>query len=435
VLVGAWQVLSHGLCAEDAWVNIMSASPIPSKDPSLAWDKFPRPFTKSGKTTASCVTVLDCLQGLELAKALGWFGSRGHQGLDIAEWEFMRHKFDASWVIPGEVLAMANPWETAKNPAFPGLLKTAADKSEGLSTSPKFRPLASPTSIKQRVQSDANSICSGSTDADGFDSSDDSYYTIDSGDVVDDCEYKINTVRGTIGIRARNSSLIVDIDNDDCFDDGKLQLVGLDDDDDSGFGADHTPPVTYDSEKSQAVIQMCAKSTRVGRLMRSDYASFFLQERIGKIFRLNFMYESPAQDGYLRAFRGMGIHMFECAFTDGGNPSKKIVNSFLEECRMSKESNQPIAVHCMAGLGRTGVLLGTYAAEFHNMPGTAFHGWIRMCRPGSIQTEEQELFLRRMVAPRKKSTSTMRTSSSGSSVTGFLKKVASIGSTLSFGSN
>ena len=41
-------------------------------------------------------------------------------------------------------------------------------------------------------------------------------------------------------------------------------------------------------------------------------------------------------------------------------------------------------MHCKAGLGRTGTLIGIYAMKHYRFPATDFIGWIRICRPGSI---------------------------------------------------
>lgn len=48
-----------------------------------------------------------------------------------------------------------------------------------------------------------------------------------------------------------------------------------------------------------------------------------------------------------------------------------------------------VAVHCKAGLGRTGCLIGAYAMKHYNFEPKAFTGWIRVVRPGSILGPQQ----------------------------------------------
>jgi cell division cycle 14 len=48
-----------------------------------------------------------------------------------------------------------------------------------------------------------------------------------------------------------------------------------------------------------------------------------------------------------------------------------------------------MAIHCKAGLGRTGTLIGLYAMKHYKFPASAFIGWIRIARPGSILGPQQ----------------------------------------------
>jgi len=80
-------------------------------------------------------------------------------------------------------------------------------------------------------------------------------------------------------------------------------------------------------------------------------------------------------------FVNNGIQHTDLFFIDGSTPPDNIVKDFLN---IAEHEPGAMAIHCKAGLGRTGTLIGLYAMKHFKFPAAAFIGWIRIARPGSI---------------------------------------------------
>lgn len=89
-------------------------------------------------------------------------------------------------------------------------------------------------------------------------------------------------------------------------------------------------------------------------------------------------------------FTDNGIGHTDLFFIDGSVPPRNIVDDFI---RISENERGAVAVHCKAGLGRTGCLIGCYVMKHFKFPAAYFIGWIRIARPGSILGPQQHFLI------------------------------------------
>ncbi|XP_019743927.1 dual specificity protein phosphatase CDC14B isoform X5 [Hippocampus comes] len=110
------------------------------------------------------------------------------------------------------------------------------------------------------------------------------------------------------------------------------------------------------------------------------YIPYFRKHNITSVIRLNKkMYDA-------RRFTDSGFEHHDLFFVDGSTPNDAIVRKFLNICENAEGA---IAVHCKAGLGRTGTLIGCYMMKHYCMTAAEVIAWIRICRPGSIIGPQQ----------------------------------------------
>ncbi|XP_047656125.1 dual specificity protein phosphatase CDC14B isoform X3 [Tachysurus fulvidraco] len=110
------------------------------------------------------------------------------------------------------------------------------------------------------------------------------------------------------------------------------------------------------------------------------YFPYFRKHNITTVIRLNKkMYDA-------KRFTDMGFDHHDLFFVDGSTPNDAIVAKFMNIC---ENADGAIAVHCKAGLGRTGTLIACYLMKHFRLTAAEAIAWIRICRPGSVIGPQQ----------------------------------------------
>jgi cell division cycle 14 len=110
------------------------------------------------------------------------------------------------------------------------------------------------------------------------------------------------------------------------------------------------------------------------------YFPYFRKHKIGTVIRLNKKIYPASR------FTEAGFNHYDLFFTDGSCPPQHILKRFLE---ITESMNGAAAVHCKAGLGRTGSLIACYMMKHYKFTAAEAIAWLRICRPGSVLGPQQ----------------------------------------------
>jgi protein-tyrosine phosphatase len=123
-------------------------------------------------------------------------------------------------------------------------------------------------------------------------------------------------------------------------------------------------------------------------LSPADYIPYFQQKNIGLVVRLN------KKNYHEQDFIDAGIDHLEAFFIDGSCPPMPVLERVVDAFEKVPEG-KGFAVHCKAGLGRTGTCIGAYLMKHYRFTAAEVIGWMRLCRPGMVIGPQQH-FLKKI---------------------------------------
>lgn len=93
-------------------------------------------------------------------------------------------------------------------------------------------------------------------------------------------------------------------------------------------------------------------------------------------------------------YRENGLTVIHLPVPDHGlPPDGDLFLRALREVREAGEAGENTAVHCLAGIGRTGTFLACLAQLQQGLSAPEAVDWVRRFIPGAVETEDQEQFV------------------------------------------